>query len=134
VGSETGSTRSEDQTQFVALASCSLYYIHVTVDLNICRARIPLSLHGSVRSNILKFSDHVLTFGQFPDSLIVHEDLESLAVDSKGTKDFRGLDVDLPSDFVDQVSDRSLHKIDGSIVIVLGNNSGNPGLYVDTRY
>ena len=81
-----------------------------------------------------EFGLHVLTFGQFADCVVVHENLYSLLVDANSSDDLLGLNAELCGGCADELGKVSLQKIDRSVVVVLASLALHSRLQVETSH
>lgn len=105
--------------------------VDIAVNLNVGWSCVPLSLHWFLWSHFGEVGDHVLAFGYFDDTLVVHDDVESRLVDTYRSKNFSWLDVTLCCNAIDEVLQSSLHQVDCAVIVVVRLPVGNSRLNVE---
>lgn len=126
----------EEKTELVSGRVHVLDDTNVTIDLNVCWAGIPLSLHGLYwrGANLMEFCRHVLLFRDAVYRVIVHEDLQSLLVDADGACHFRRFNLDLHGDGAHKLLYGALHEINGAEVIIIRLSTCDSWLHEETRH
>lgn len=125
----------EEKTKFVASRMNIFDNTDVTVDLDVCRACIPFSLHWLYRwcADLVKFGRHVLLFWEPVDRFIIHQDLQTFLVDANGSSDLCRLNLELHCDGADELFQGSLHEVYGTEVVVFRLSTCDSWLHKEAR-
>lgn len=66
--------------------------------------------------NFRNFHCEILAFGEFPNNIVVHFDLQATIEDVDGSEDFGGLQIPFQSYSVVEIFQAALVKVDGAVV------------------
>lgn len=81
-----------------------------------------------------EFGLHILSFWQFANCLIVHQDLDSLGVDADRADNLLRFDAKLDCSCADKIVEVSLQKIHCAVVVVLGRLAIDSRLQIETSH